>query len=556
MWYHFNMVGEDIELLFANDKGSFFDNSISSEVFKNFDKIIIENKKELSSDVINIYNKFLPMKIDTPIGMKNELVTALKNFAKEKSEELKYVDSNFLWRFLMLKSKLFPSDYYEIAQNLVKLNYKNLAIEFIKLYEQKEENLPLKLLTLGNFYNLSLKDYKKAITYYEKYLKIDETKSVIYTIVGSLYSKAYGELSIKDQIHYFEKAYKLKPDDRLILHSLAFNYEKLGNNHLADKYYNELLKNNPTPNDYYNYGCFLIKCGDLEKGFKYFTHRFDIDDVNLKYPIEDTEKRWDFITDISQKTLLIFFEQGFGDTFMFCRFVPFLKGVAKHVIFVVQKELYDLIKNSQRISEGVEIFPDDVDIKTLDYDYHMALLDVPYVLKINSDNIPLTEGYLAVDEDRVKNYKEKYIKQSQNIKVGISYHGNKTANYNGRDINLEKFKSILQLNGVDFYSFSFEEDTTEGINALKDSFNNFTDTACALKNMDLVISTDNVILNLAGALGVKTFGLFNKYTNFRWYKLSGNDVGWYKSVIPFQTEEDDYWFDVLEKIKNLIKEKP
>ena len=68
--------------------------------------------------------------------------------------------------------------------------------------------------------------------------------------------------------------------------------------------------------------------------------------------------------------------------------------------------------------------------------------------------------------------------------------------------------------------------------------------------MDIVISTDNVILNLAGALGVKTFGMFNKHTNFRWYKTTGSNVGWYDSVIPFQVEENNCWSDVFSSIVN------
>ena len=60
--------------------------------------------------------------------------------------------------------------------------------------------------------------------YYEKYIEIDETKPVVYTILANLYSRLYGDESLKEQILYYEKAYSLKPTDRLSLHGLAFNY--------------------------------------------------------------------------------------------------------------------------------------------------------------------------------------------------------------------------------------------------------------------------------------------------------------------------------------------
>ena len=74
----------------------------------------------------------------------------------------------------------------------------------------------------------------------------------------------------------------------------------------------------------------------------------------------------------------------------------------------------------------------------------------------------------------------------------------------------------------------------------------------ALKNMDIVISTDNVILNLAGALGVKTYGLFNKYPNFRWFNLKGDNVGWYNSVTPLQVEENNCWADVFSELTEIL----
>ena len=70
--------------------------------------------------------------------------------------------------------------------------------------------------------------------------------------------------------------------------------------------------------------------------------------------------------------------------------------------------------------------------------------------------------------------------------------------------------------------------------------------------MDIVISSDNVILNLAGALGVKTYGLFNKNPNFRWFKLTGDNIGWYESVTPLQAEENNYWSDVFSELVEIL----
>lgn len=524
-------------------------------ILPRLDKLILSNSENISEETFGIYKKFQPMKQNAPIGMKNELFRAVRNFIVEKFSKDEKADTLLLSRFLVVKAELVAGDLSILAECVANFEQFDLALDFLKFYEEKESNLPLKLLTLGNFYNLKLKDYKKAIKYYEHYLKIDETKSVIYTILASLYAKAYGDLSLEDQVRYFEKAYKLKPNDRLVLHGLAFGYEKLKNLKMANKFYEKLIQNNPTETDFYNYGAFLISCGEFESGHKYFTHRFSTGDKNLEYPISYApEKRWNLKSDISDKVLLIHYEQGFGDTFMYCRFVPMMKNLAKQVIFVVQDSLYDLIKNSKIISDGVMVVP-ECQSENLEYDLHMALLDTPFVLKISAQNLPLCEKYLEVEDDKVKVYADKYLNKSNRIKVGICLHGNKNANYKGRDLELSKMQELFNLKDVEFYLLTEDKETEiQNLIPLGETFDSFTDTACAVKNMDVVLSTDNVILNLAGSLGVKTLGLFTKNPNFRWFKLSGNDVGWYKSVRPVQIEDFDCNSALVSNLINYISD--
>lgn len=551
------MLKEEIKNLLFADEFALDSNKINFNLLRNLDEYILSmsvSESSITPEVFNIYKKFVSMKQEAPEGMKNELFSAMKNYIKERISAGAYLDALFMYRFLIVKSKLSPSSYYDVAEILFNLGQNDLSFEFISLYEQYETNKPLRLLTLANFYNLQVKNYKMAIKYYEQYLRIDETKAVVYTIVASLYAKEYGELSLKDQIYYFEKAYKLKPKDRLVLHSLAFGYEKYGDKVRANRFYQELLENNPTPTDFYNYGAFLISCGEFQLGHKYFTKRFETGDVNLQYPVSfDLDKKWDLKSDISEKILLVHFEQGFGDTFMYCRFVPYLKNLAKKVIFVVQNEVFELLKSSKFLT-GIKLVSADEDLSKVKYDVHMALLDAPFVLKIRSEDIPVPEGYLKVSPTRVKEYAKKYIKSTKNIKVGIAYQGDKSANYNGRDIDFTRFNRLFNLEGFDFYSLTKEIVESEKVVSLGDTFNDFTDTACAIKNMDIVVSTDNVILNLAGSLGVKTYGLFNKHANFRWYKLSGDSVGWYDSVKPLQVEENNCWSEVFSELINILCE--
>ena len=113
------------------------------------------------------------------------------------------------------------------------------------------------------------------------------------------------------------------------------------------------------------------------------------------------------------------------------------------------------------------------------------------------------------------------------------------------------------MDNVEFYSFQSDEyaqelqelDKSVKITDLGKVFKNFEDTACAMDCMDLIISTDNVVMNLAGALGVRTYALFNKFTESRWYSVDGDDIGWYKSVKPFHAKTFNDWDNLLTEVK-------
>lgn len=548
------MIKNDLENLFKEDTGSFAHNDAGKNLLEAFDKTILEifDENTVSQEVFEVYKKFIPMQSGAPENAKSKLFGTIRNFAKEQAAQQKYADALVLFRFLLVKSQLPSEDYYSIAEILFKCKKEKPAKIFLDIYEKKELNKPLLFLTLGNFYNLVSKEYKKAIKYYEKFLETDKTKPSIYIITANLYIKAFGDEGLKESIYYFNKALALKPDDRLILHGLAFGYEKLGDKENADKFYKKLLQNNPTKIDYYNYGLFLISCGEFEKGHDYLRYRFSIDDINNPY-LTEKEKQWDLKSDISDKILLVHYEQGFGDTIMYCRFVPQLKKFAKKIIFVVQDSLYDLIKNSPKISEGIEIISDKTDLSKIEYDFNMGLLDAPYVLKTKSDDIPLAQGYLEIGENDVKNYAKKYLKRSDNLKIAIACAGDKDSNYNIRDIDINKFNILTDIKRLDFYSLQYNQTPDNPkIIPLGNTFTNFVDSACAVKNMDLIITTDNVILNLAGALGVKTIGLFNKQTNYRWFKLNSGDIGWYASVKPLQAKKQNDWDEVFSEIVNIL----
>ena len=195
------------------------------------------------------------------------------------------------------------------------------------------------------------------------------------------------------------------------------------------------------------------------------------------------------------------------------------------------------------------------------HDYHIPMMDLPYLFKESPDKMFEAKGYLTVDKKKAEDFKKKYVNNNNKFKIGISYHGTKQSNSTYRDIPVKEFLSLLNLKNVELYSFQADEYAKElddlpdnvQIYNLGKEFKNFEDTACAIECMDLIISTDNVVMNLAGALGKKTFALFNIYPESRWYKTEGNDIGWYKSVKPFRVKTFNDWENLILDVKSQIE---
>lgn len=464
-----------------------------------------------------------------------------------------WLSALLIYYILLHITTFLPTDFYKFAYVLAKFGKENEAIALVEVYQSLSTNKKTTYHALANFYYCALDIPEKAIEYFEKFIELDNTNALAYNSIGHLYADINEPDSLQKQLYYFKKAYELAPNDPNFVKSLLTVYEKLHDTEKVKEFYPKLMELAHTPRHALNYGLYEFSWGNIQKGCKFFQERFELENYPVGYPkdILTISNKWNYIDDISDKILLIHYEEGFGDSIMYGRFLPLIKQYAKEVVLVLQDKLINLFKNSPITSDGIKIFDNIKEalryVGNKQY-LHMPMMDLPYPLGVDSCFIPYDKKYLnnsKIVELGTKSYK-----------IGIAYSGDISANYGGRDIELKEFYSLAKINGVQLYSFQVGEaakalnDVPSDINIidLGKSFDDFLDTANALASMDLFVTTDNVLLNLAGALGVKTFGIFNKYPNYRWFDLSGNDVVWYKSVKPFQCVTENDWSEVMKRV--------
>ena len=128
-----------------------------------------------------------------------------------------------------------------------------------------------------------------------------------------------------------------------------------------------------------------------------------------------------------------------------------------------------------------------------------------------------------------------------------------------RTINIKCFDDLFKLDNIQLYSFQVDDSLNgnekypQMINLAKD-FQDFSDTAAALKSMDCMVTVDTSVAHLAGALGVKTYLLLPYASDWRWFRDT-KTTPWYKSVEIFKQTDSISWEkpinDILEKLKLL-----
>lgn len=388
-------------------------------------------------------------------------------------------------------------------------------------------------------------DYNGAIEYFKKCIEIDVKNAFLYNFIGHLYSKIDEYGTIEEQIKYAKLALEIDPNYSSAVRNLAFAYSRAEMDEKAVQYFEKLLFMEPIPDDYFMYACRKIKLKDFELGWKFYEYRFWKKYGRTEYPSID-KPYWKG-EDISDKTLLVQYEQGFGDSIQFSRYLKRVKPLAKKIIFRVQDELLGLMKLNM---SDIEIIGESTPVNQLKFDYHIALMSLMYTLKEKYEDIPMPQGYIKADKEKIINYKKHFF-DNDCLKIGISWQGMQAGN-TSRDIPLRYFYPITKLNNVKVYSF--QKDFTKNqitqipedmqITYLGETFKDFSDTAAAMANVDLFITSDNSVLNLAGAMGKDTFLLLNKNSEWRWF-LDEEKTPWYNSVRIFKKNSHNEKWDVL-----------
>lgn len=475
-----------------------------------------------------------------------------------------------------------------------------LALIKIDLQKNTEARHYLeKLLTIApNFtdaYSLlgdilfDIKDYKTAIEHYHTALRSDPDNPELLFNIGMCYFLEYPKGEKNPSKGYIERVVELCPDYAEAHARLAGIFIREGNIEKASSYNAKALDLDPNlAEGYFNSARISVEKNDIKTALQSYNKILTLDPGNKKavylvseahLTIGNFEEGWDGFQNIADYHSWFYLRDrsklwqgepldgkrmyvyagggGFGDTIMCSRYIRNLKEMGATVICQTGEPLVRLIENSQL---GADLVIANDSVHEDDFDYHSSFYCLLPHFRPSYQTDNYRDGYLLADHKKTQEYKEKYF-NNPDLKVGVFWA---SSNRDWRSLNLQDFYPLCRLQGVKVYSLQ-KGDGIEDLDELPPditvtdlgrTFEDFSDTAAAIKNLDLVISVDSSVIHLSGSLGKHALLLLPYRPDFKW-QLTAKDSYWYSSVEIIRQQNSKSWQncidDVITRISLLIK---
>jgi hypothetical protein len=262
---------------------------------------------------------------------------------------------------------------------------------------------------------------------------------------------------------------------------------------------------------------------------------------------------------LAQKALLIYAEQGRGDTFQFIRFLALLGQRGARVVFECPPDLVKLLRGL----EGIDcLLPQGTPLPPVDL--QVPLLSLPGLLGTTLDSVPSRVPYLKADPSLVDRWRDR-LAGMQGRKVGISWQGNPhNRNDRARSVPLAAFVPLAHVPGVVLVNlqrgFGSEQlaelagkaEIVDLLDQAQESGDAWVDSAALIAALDLVITVDTAVANLAGALGVPVWLALPFTPDWRWL-LDREDSPWYPTMCLFRQTRPGDWPEVFARLASRLQ---
>jgi hypothetical protein len=266
------------------------------------------------------------------------------------------------------------------------------------------------------------------------------------------------------------------------------------------------------------------------------------------------------------KKLLVWAEQGIGDQVLYSGMLDQLLTIAPLSQIMLDKRLLPLFQRS--FSQGKYI-PITTSVQNIEYDEHLPIGDLGKFFRIKLDDFDITrQHYLSADLSQAIEIRASLITNKKFL-CGVTWNSKTEKIGADKSIKLEDLLPIIHLDDVAFVSLQYG-DVHEQLNNFNekyhlniqecltvDNFHDLDGHAALIEACDFVVTISNTSAHIAGAIGKETYLMCPSGKGLLWYwsNQSNGKSLWYPSIHIYQQNEPGQWFDVVQKIKQMIQKK-
>ena len=427
--------------------------------------------------------------------------------------------------------KIFPEAWVNIAVSYIGLKKYDLALEYCEKALAVSENF-IEALNSKGLCLFNLKKYEQANELFDKILKIKKDfPEAMENKANTLYAlKEYDEaLIFYEAIENKKDYHKVLNNKGLLLHALGHVKDKKYFNLAKDCYDQAIKIKSDFADAYWNKSLTQLTLGEFTEGWKNYEYRFKLESAKPQF-IEIP--RLESLKNLTNKRVLIWSEQGLGDSIQFSRYIYKLLDLGAKITFDTSKLLMALMSrqfNCVINERGKGLVKNN-------FDFQIPLLSLPMLFNTNLNSIPFNSSYLKTSKEKDVEWLDKLKLTKQKLNIAITYAGNPDYLADSeRSASLEIFHPLVDKANL----FLIQKDIKKEdeiflkkhpqIKFIGKDIDNFDDLASVIQNMDFVISTDTSIPHLAAAIGKRVFILLGKITDWRWMLNSGTSP-WYNSA--------------------------
>lgn len=348
-----------------------------------------------------------------------------------------------------------------------------------------------------------------------------------------------------EALQSLESALEIEPSNPTFTLNMAAYLAATGNHQDAIKWSSRAIDLNPEYIDaHLKKASLLIQQGNLRDGLELYEKRW------LKPHWHDMPSRLDAPhwqgENLSDKHLVVWNEQGYGDAIMYARFIDTLNSRAGRLTVMCEPALHDLFRRS--LPKNVDIF--DLRTPPESADFHASIMSLPYLLSVSEMSQMMADPYLSPCPEACENWRQSF--NLEKLQVGVVWAGNPAQAHDyARSIPEMTFSPLLTTPEINFHNLLIgargDQLPDSRMIDNRQNLKTFGDTAAYMASLDLVISVDSAPAHLSGAIGQKTWVMLSFDPDSRYF-LGRDDSPWYPTMALYRQTSPGDWSTVLDRI--------